>query len=228
MYEAVIFDFNGTLFFDTEKHIEAWKSYAEQIIGRPLKDEENAAIMGRSNQYILKYLLKRMPTDAETEKMGEEKEAVYRRLCVDDPKTFHLAPGAADFLDNLKAANISVSIATSSPLSNIDFYFDKMSIGKWFDTKSVTYDNGTIKGKPEPDIYIAAMQKLDIPPEKAVVFEDSLSGIQAAHRAGAGKIIAVASSNSREVLMSQDGVSDVISDYTEINVSAFKKLFNSK
>ena len=59
MYEAVIFDFNGTLFFDTEKHIEAWKSYAEQIIGRPLKDEENAAIMGRSNQYILKYLLKR-------------------------------------------------------------------------------------------------------------------------------------------------------------------------
>ena len=222
MYEAVIFDFNGTLFFDTEKHIEAWKSYAEQIIGRPLKDEENAAIMGRSNQYILKYLLKRMPTDAETEKMGEEKEAVYRRLCVDDPKTFHLAPGAADFLDNLKAANISVSIATSSPLSNIDFYFDKMSIGKWFDTKSVTYDNGTIKGKP------AAMQKLDIPPEKAVVFEDSLSGIQAAHRAGAGKIIAVASSNSREVLMSQDGVSDVIGDYTEINVSDFKKLFNSK
>ena len=186
MYEAVIFDFNGTLFFDTEKHIEAWKSYAEQIIGRPLKDEENAAIMGRSNQYILK------------------------------------------FLDNLKAANISVSIATSSPLSNIDFYFDKMSIGKWFDTKSVTYDNGTIKGKPEPDIYIAAMQKLDIPPEKAVVFEDSISGIQAAHRAGAGKIIAVASSNSREVLMSQDGVSDVIGDYTEINVSDFKKLFNSK
>lgn len=228
MYEAVIFDFNGTLFFDTEKHIEAWKSYVEQIIGRPLKDEENAAIMGRSNQYILKYLLKRMPTDAETEKMGEEKETVYRRLCVDDPKTFHLAPGAADFLDNLKAANISVSIATSSPLSNIDFYFDKMSIGKWFDTKSVTYDNGTIKGKPEPDIYIAAMQKLDIPPEKAVVFEDSLSGIQAAHRAGAGKIIAVASSNSREVLMSQDGVSDVIGDYTEINVSDFKKLFNSK
>ena len=228
MYEAVIFDFNGTLFFDTEKHIEAWKSYAEQIIGRPLKDEENAAIMGRSNQYILKYLLKRMPTDAETEKMGEEKEAVYRRLCVDDPKTFHLAPGAADFLDNLKAANISVSIATSSPLSNIDFYFDKMCIGKWFDTKSVKYDNGTIKGKPEPDIYIAAMQKLDIPPEKAVVFEDSLSGIQAAHRAGAGKIIAVASSNSREVLMSQDGVSDVIGDYTEINISAFKKLFNSK
>ena len=169
-----------------------------------------------------------MPTDAETEKMGEEKEAVYRRLCVDDPKTFHLAPGATDFLDNLKAANISVSIATSSPLSNIDFYFDKMSIGKWFDTKSVTYDNGTIKGKPEPDIYIAAMQKLDIPPEKAVVFEDSLSGIQAAHRAGAGKIIAVASSNSREVLMSQDGVSDAIGDYTEINVSAFKKLFNSK
>ena len=48
MYEAVIFDFNGTLFFDTEKHIEAWKSYAEQIIGRPLKDEENAAIMGSS------------------------------------------------------------------------------------------------------------------------------------------------------------------------------------
>lgn len=225
MYEAVIFDFNGTLFFDTEKHIEAWKSYAEQIVGRPLKDEENAAIMGRSNQYILKYLLKRMPTDAETEKMGEEKESVYRELCVKDPNMFHLAPGATEFLDALKAANIPMAIATSSPLSNIDFYFERMGIGKWFDMSSVTYDDGTIKGKPEPDIYIAAMKNLGISPDGAIVFEDSLSGIRAAQRADAGKIIALASSNSKEVLKSHDGVSDAIGDYTEIDTDSFIGLF---
>lgn len=221
MKNAVIFDFNGTLFFDTEKHIEAWRDYAEQIVGRPLTDEENAAIMGRSNQYILKYLLGRMPTGEETEKMGEEKESVYRRLCTEDPRMFHLAHGAAEFLDRLKAAEIPTAIATSSPLSNIEFYFDKMGVGRWFDMDCVIYDDGTIKGKPEPDIYIAALERLGISPDSAVVFEDSLSGIQAARRAGITEITAVASSNSKKTLAAQDGVTAVIGDYTEIDADRF-------
>lgn len=223
MYGAVIFDFNGTLFFDTEKHITAWEKYAEKIVGRPLTADENAAIMGRSNQFILKFLLGRMPTDDELSLMGEEKEAVYREMCLNDEKSFHLAKGAEELLDNLKDSNIPYMIATSSPLSNIEFYMEKMGIDRWFDSDKIVYDNGKLKGKPEPDIYLAAIEKLGISAKEAVVFEDSLSGIKAAKAAGIGKIIGVASYLSTEKLADTDGVDEVITDYTEVDIESLLK-----
>lgn len=217
MFKAVIFDFNGTLFFDTEKHIKAWEKYAESIVGRPLTDDENAAIIGRSNQFILEFLLGRLPTDEELKAMGEEKEAVYRSMCLEDLENFHLAEGVECFLTSLRENNIPLTIATSSPLSNIEFYFENMGIGKWFDVDKIVYDNGCIKGKPEPDIYIAAAKKLGISPEDAIVFEDSFSGIKAAKAAGIGKVVAVASYISADRLAETVGVDKVICDYTSMD-----------
>lgn len=217
MFKAVIFDFNGTLFFDTEKHIKAWEKYAESIVGRPLTDDENAAIIGRSNQFILEFLLGRLPTDEELKAMGEEKEAVYRSMCLEDLENFHLAEGVERFLTSLRENNIPLTIATSSPLSNIEFYFENMGIGKWFDVDKIVYDNGCIKGKPEPDIYIAAAKKLGISPEDAIVFEDSFSGIKAAKAAGIGKVVAVASYISADRLAETVGVDKVICDYTSMD-----------
>lgn len=216
MLKAVVFDFNGTLFFDTEKHEEAWQKYAEGIIGRPLTADDNAAIMGRSNEMILKYLLGRMPKAEETRTMGNAKEALYRELCLKDPKCMTLAHGAADFLDALAARNIPTAIATSSPIDNIEFYFDKLGIGRWFDMSDVVYDDGTVRGKPEPDIYLAAAAKLHLDPSEILVFEDSLSGIASARSAGVKSIAAVTSSNSAETLAAQDGVSLVFDDYANL------------
>ena len=216
MLKAVVFDFNGTLFFDTEKHEAAWQKYAEGIVGRPLTADENTAIMGRSNEMILKFLLKRMPTEEETRIMGGEKEAMYRSLCLKDPSGMSLAHGAAELLDTLTARNIPISIATSSPLENIEFYFDKLGIGRWFDMTGIVYDDGSLRGKPEPDIYLAAAERLGLDPSEILVFEDSLSGIASARAAGIGKIAAVTSSNSAKTLAAQDGVSLVFDDYAEL------------
>lgn len=217
MLKAVVFDFNGTLFFDTEKHEAAWQKYAEKILGRPLTADENASIMGRSNEMILKFLLKRMPTEEETQSMGSEKEAMYRDLCLKDPNSLSLAHGAAELLDSLTERNIPISIATSSPLENIEFYFDKLGIGKWFGMDNIVYDDGSLRGKPEPDIYLAAAARLKLDPSELLVFEDSLSGIASARAAGIGKIAAVTSSNSAETLAARDGVSLVFGDYSELS-----------
>lgn len=218
MIKAIIFDFNGTLFFDTEKHKKAWFTYAEKILNRQPTQDEFERMLGRSNERILEILLNRTPTAEEVEKMGGEKEAYYRSLCLDDRENMHLADGAEELLDKLKAENIPVAIATSSDLENVNFYFEYFGISKWFDRSTVIYNDGTMKGKPAPDIYLRAAERLNVNPCDCVVFEDALSGITAAHSAGVGKIFAIASENNPDVLAAADGVSAVINDYTEISI----------
>ena len=215
--KAAIFDFNGTLFYDTDKHKAAWKRYGESLMGRPVTEEEfQTSMLGRNNKLILTFLLGREPTDQETFVMGGEKEACYRRLCLEDRETFHLAPGAAEFLDLLKNNGIPCTIATSSDAENLDFYFKYFGLSKWFKKELCVYEDGSFNSKPAPDIYLRAAKQLGMSPKDCTVFEDAVSGIRAARSAGIGTIIAVASSASPDSLKQVDGVSRVICDYTEL------------
>ena len=218
MIKAVIFDFNGTLFFDTDKHEKAWLGYAEKLLGRTLSRQEFESILGRNNKRILEFILGRCPTDAEVEKMGGEKEAVYRDLCLADRENMHLAKGAEDFLDELKRKNVPIAIATSSDLENVNFYFEYFGIDRWFDRSLVIYNDGTMNGKPAPDIYLKAAEKLGVDIADCAVFEDAVSGVASARNAGAAKIYAVASATRPEVLAAEEGVTRVISDYTQMSV----------
>ena len=145
--------------------------------------------------------------------MGEEKEEHYRRLCLSDPKTLHLAPGAAEYLDYLKENQVPVTIATSSDLKNLEFYFAHFPLSRWFQKERCVYEDGSFPGKPHPDIYLRAAAKIGVMPKDCTVFEDALSGIAAAHAAGIGKIIAVASSAPPQLFQNAPGVTDIISHY---------------
>ena len=215
--QGVIFDFNGTLFYDTPKHKQAWMQYGEQLLGRPVTEQEfQTSMLGRNNRLILTYLLNREPTDDELTQMDEEKEEHYRRLCLSDPKTLHLAPGAAEYLDYLKENQIPVTIATSSDLKNLEFYFAHFPLSRWFQKERCVYEDGSFPGKPHPDIYLRAAAKIGVMPKDCTVFEDALSGIAAAHAAGIGKIIAVASSASPQLFQNAPGVMDIISRYDSL------------
>ncbi len=212
--QGVIFDFNGTLFYDTPKHKQAWMQYGEQLLGRPVTEQEfQTSMLGRNNRLILTYLLNREPTDDELTQMGEEKEEHYRRLFLSDPKTLHLAPGAAEYLDYLKENQVPVTIATSSDLKNLEFYFAHFPLSRWFQKERCVYEDGSFPGKPHPDIYLRAAAKIGVMPKDCTVFEDALSGIAAAHAAGIGKIIAVASSAPPQLFQNAPGVTDIISHY---------------
>lgn len=212
--KAAIFDFNGTLFFDTDKHQEAWKLYGQQLLGRPVTEEEfQTSMLGRNNRLILTFLLGREPTSQETQTMGGEKEACYRRLCLEKPEPLHLAPGAEEFLDALKAKGIPMTIATSSDRENLDFYFEQFPLHRWFDKSLCIYEDGTFPGKPAPDIYQRAVQRLEIPACDCTVFEDAVSGIRSAHSAGIGQIIAIASSAAPSFFDGTPGISRVIHSY---------------
>lgn len=214
--KGIIFDFNGTLLFDTEQHEQAWRDYVKELCGREITDDEfRYCIHGRTNADILKYFLHNGLTDREIERHSEAKEEVYRRLCMKMSDRLHLADGAYELLDMLKAAGVRMAVATSSGRSNTQFYIKRFDLWRWFNQNTFVYNDGSIPGKPEPDIYITAAEAIGLEPSECVVFEDMPSGIESAVAAGAGRIIAVSSSLSQEFLSSVGGVDEVIADFRD-------------
>lgn len=215
-YKGIIFDFNGTLFWDSKKHLEAWREFSKRVRPYPFTDDEMRDYMfGRTNEDILAYLIGERPSKELVDKLGQEKEAVYRDMCRDDKENTCLAPFAVEFLDYLKENNIPRTIATMSNKANVDFYIEEFNLEKWFDIEKIVYDNGKIKGKPAPDIYEIAASKLGLKPCDCVVIEDAVSGIEAARAAGTGKIVAIASMEPLTVYENIPAVSQIITDFSD-------------
>jgi HAD superfamily hydrolase (TIGR01509 family) len=212
---ACIFDFNGVLYWDSDLHEMAWQQYSAQIREAPLTSREMAArVHGRTGEAILSYLLDRELSREEVDRHVERKEAIYRALCTRDGRP-SLSPGATRLLDRLAAATIPRTIASASGAANMRFFWEMFSLGRWFEWDRLIYDDGSMPGKPAPDMYLAAASKLDVPPARCLVFEDSISGIASAHAAGIGRIVAVGPVSSHRQLAELAGVSDIIEDFTE-------------
>ena len=190
--KGIIFDFNGTLFWDSEIQEEAWKSFGKELLGRDITEAEfNTYFHGRTNKDTLEYLTGRKLTKDEIDELAQRKETIYRNLCKSKPNEFKLAPGVEKYLDFLKENDFCFTIATASEINNVNFFIKELNLDKWFDINKIVYDDGTFKGKPEPDIYLKAAEKLELPANNCIVFEDALSGVKSAKSAGAYKIIAV-------------------------------------
>ncbi len=229
MYKGIIFDFNGTLFFDSEKHLEAWREFSKRLRSYPFTDEEMREYMfGRTNEDIIAYLIGKRPAPELVEKLAKEKESVYRDMCRKDYQNTILAPGAIDFLNYLKENNIPRTIATMSEKDNVDFYIEEFKLYQWFDLEKIVYADGTIPGKPAPDIYIKAARMLNLATQDCIVVEDAISGIESARAANIGKIIAMASMESTDLYKNIPAVSQIIKNFNEIDKNILQAACISK
>lgn len=192
-YSGVIFDFNGTLYWDTKLHNIAWDEFLSKH-NISLSDEDKFKKMhGKNNKDLFLDFFGQHLSGEQIEQYNIEKELLYQQLCL--RTKMELAFGVSEFLDFLKAHNIPFTIATASSKINVDFYFEHLNLSKWFDYEKVIYNNGKIKSKPDPEIYQTAMKIIDKQPSQVLVFEDAIAGLQAAKNAQAGNIIAVNSNN---------------------------------
>lgn len=212
-FKAVIFDFNGTLFWDTAYHNQAWDQFLEQH-QIALSDEEKLAhFHGKPNQDIFRTLLRSDLTDDEVQQLTMEKETLYQKIALEH--TMSLADGVVDFFEFLQENQIPFTIATASGKENLDFYFEYLRLSNWFEYERVVYNDGTFPGKPNPDIFLLAAQKLGIPTNQTIILEDAPAGIKAAESADAGKIYIVNSVNGNYDSFSHD----VIHHFSEIDRS---------
>ena len=215
---AAIFDLNGTLYWDTAMHNAAWDLFLEKYRIRLSDHEKHQKMHGRTNREILRAVFDPDISDGEADVLSLEKEALYREIA--DRRGVVLADGAAGLFDDLTAAGVPFTIATASEKVNLDFYFDRLRLDRWFDYNRVVYNDLTMPSKPDPTMYIRAAEVLAVAPDHCVVFEDSIAGIQAAANAGAGRVIVVNSNNERY----PDFAFQVIRSFREVDRSMFRPL----
>lgn len=212
-FRGLIFDFNGVLFWDSPLHEEAWRQYSARLRGSPLTDREMIDhVHGRVNRDIFEYVLGREVATGELARLAEEKEHIYRTLCLDTPGALRLSPGAVELLDYLVERGVPHTIATSSAWPNVAFYLDQLDLARWFDPALLVFDEGRYAGKPAPHIYLEAAEKLGLSPGSCVVVEDALAGIAAARAADIGYIVALGPGFRQAELVAQPGVAEVIAD----------------
>lgn len=221
--EGVIFDFNGTLFWDTPLHQIAWDLEAERLRGRKFNEEEHKNLLGQTNRLLSEYCLGRKITDEENKKYAREKEELYREMCLKDPSVMKLAPGAESLLEYLISNKTAHTIATSSDGDNVSFFIKHFHLAKWFDTDKIVFDQGLFPGKPHPDVYLKAAEVLGLPPSKCIVFEDAVSGVKAAVAAGIGQIYVIANDENFEQMSKLDGVTKAIRNFDEFDRNQIKK-----
>jgi len=196
-YNCVIFDFNGTLFWDTPLHNKAWDLFLENHNITVSDEEKNRILHGKHNQEILKMLFGSDIPDELVRDYINEKEKIYQHLVADIQ--LKLAPGVEDFLDFLTDRGINFTIATASGIENVMFYFEFLGLARWFDLSKVVYNDGMIRSKPDPQIFTTAMKIMNAEPDRTVIFEDSETGIKAALAARPGMVIHINSINTEKL-----------------------------
>lgn len=190
--KGFLFDFNGTLFFDSQCHLDAFDLLFDRY-GLKRRDRQYMIenVFGKNNKSIFLEQFCPDATESDIKSFEIIKEQLYMDICLSNSQALKLCDGAQDLLDHLKKHSIPYCIATGSPLENVKFYFEHLGLDRWFTLDNIVYTDGTFHGKPAPDCYILAAKRLGLSPSECVVFEDGTSGIKAARAAGASKVIAV-------------------------------------
>ena len=157
---AVLLDFNGTMFFDTHFHMEAWSKIYHELHPEDKSPLASTKICGPCNDVILKNMAPWL-TPAERQQYSEKKEALYREACRSDPASLHLVAGAEELLQGLQKRGIPFALASASIKANVDFYFDAFPIGHWLKQQDVVYDDGSYADKGE--MHLEAARRLGVP-----------------------------------------------------------------
>jgi beta-phosphoglucomutase-like phosphatase (HAD superfamily) len=107
-----------------------------------------------------------------------------------------MAEGTVELFVKLRELGIPFVIATASDWVNVEFYIRTLNLYQWFKKEYIIYNDGSVRGKPFPDLFLNALKVLGIEGRNAVIFEDSIAGVKAAEASGAGRIIIVNSNDS--------------------------------
>ena len=181
---GAIFDLDGVLADSAEQHYRAWKALADDL-GIPFDREANQALRGLPRRASLEAIVARAPAgtprpdEEELRRLMDAKNRHYRRL-VEGVTPADLLPGIPELLAELRGAGVRLALASSS--RNAPTLLERLGIEDRFevvvDPASLTF------GKPDPEIFEAAAEALDLPTDACVGIEDAASGVRAIRGAG--------------------------------------------
>jgi beta-phosphoglucomutase len=215
---AVIWDVDGTLVDTAELHFRAWVDLCRDL-GRDFSRADFAATFGRRNREILTHLFGDRFPGAAGDQLGERKEELYRAAA---RQGVELLPGVLPLLAGLHAANFRQAIGSSAPRANIELILALTGTGRCFD--AITSAEDTTRGKPDPEVFLVAAAKVQVPPARCVVMEDAVAGVQAA-KAGGMKCVGVTFvGHHSDDALRRAGADLVVKALTQVSVEDVRRL----
>lgn len=213
---GVLWDMDGVLVDTGEFHFETWLQVLSEH-GVHISREIFKKIFGMNNSDTLSYLLGEPPTPEQVAEIAGRKEEAFRRAIRGRVMPM---PGVVHWLRCLSAWGVRQAIASSAPSANIDLLVDELRIRNRFDA---IVSGKELPGKPDPAVFLEAARQIGVPPERCVVIEDSVAGVEAAKRGGM-RCIAVTTTTPAEGLSRADIVVDRLDS---LYPDEFKRLFSS-
>ena len=180
-YLGILFDLDGVLVDTAKYHYLAWKKTASRW-GYELTEAANEHLKGVSRSDSLKWLLDQAGHQLSDEEFADtlhsknEDYLSYVSLLSRDD----LLPGALEFLENAKMHGYLMALASAS--KNAIGILEKLGIREFF--TAIADGNNTMKGKPDPEVFLNAARGLNLPADQCFAIEDSIMGIRAANTAG--------------------------------------------
>ncbi|HKO23172.1 MAG TPA: HAD family phosphatase [Chloroflexota bacterium] len=193
---GAVWDLDGTLVDTAMNHYAAWRALLREH-GRDLTYDEFRPTFGLRNDDILVHHFGFDPDPAHIEALGERKEELFRASL--EREGVRTQPGARELVEHLHGLGAPQAIASSAPPANIDLMVRLLSLP--FD--AVVSGEEVALGKPAPDIFLRAAERLDLPPARVVVTEDAPAGVEAGKAAGS-RVIAIAATFPAESLAAAD------------------------
>jgi len=211
---AVIFDLDGVIVSTDENHYQVWKKMAEEE-GIPFDRELNEQFRGVSRMDCLDILLEQ--TDREyNEEEGLElanRKNNYYRSSLKELSQKSILPNVMNILKDLRERNIKKAVGSSS--RNTPLILKQIGLDSFFD--AVADGNQIKNSKPDPELFLLAVEKLGVSPEDCLVIEDADAGIEAGIAGGMKTLgVGFASNNKKADIKSEDLSTVSVDDLLDI------------
>ena len=210
-FEGLIFDCDGVLVDSEPFSCGTWNVIFKEQYNIDIGNNYNA-ILGNKISDTAKYYSKKynLPCDNETlKKLGQVKEDTYYRIA---EGKINPIPGVKRIIQEANDLNLKIAVASSGSINKINFNLSQAGLDEKF--QNIISADDVKRAKPAPDIFLEAMNRLELEPEKCIIIEDSLSGIKSAKSSGAFTI-GIATTYSVENLYEADLI---IKNFDELNL----------
>jgi HAD superfamily hydrolase (TIGR01549 family) len=183
MIKAVIFDMDGTLIDSNDFHARAWREILAKY-GHEVAFEEVRHQIGKGGDQLMPVFLSEEEVERDGERIEEERTELFKRKYLPQIEAF---PMTRELFERIKRDGKQVVLASSSKGKELDAYKKIARIDDLIE--EATSSDDAERSKPHPDIFEAALTKLDgVAPEEAIVVGDTPYDAQAAGKAGLATI----------------------------------------
>ena len=191
MLQAVIFDIDGVLVDSYSAHFESWRTLVRDY-GGEMTEDFFAKTFGRTTRDILALLWPQGLEEKTIQALDRRKEGLYRQIL---QKNFPLMDGAAELIEQLKSDGFQLAVGSSGPPENVALVLEK--VGKQHFSAAIT-GHDVRHGKPDPEVFLRAAERLGVPPHHCAVIEDATAGIEAANKANMVSVALLSTGHTAE------------------------------